>query len=411
MIPRTMHRSDPQQAERHDTSNQTCANAAVRLHAYLARHHLHGKALRGPDPGVRFNARFGRFIKSYASTISWRDAMAYAQTQKYWIAGNWRLSDSGLIDRVLAEHHAVAAAEFLVEAQTDEGYWPYPNREWGNKIATVEGTYAALGLLEAYQRTRRSAFLEAAVRWHDFAVREIGFQRAGHMLSLKYFGRCEGFVMIPNVSASALRSFALLSTVTGEDRYRDHCSGMVAWLNNVQTEEGELPYGVATPGNTARFNRFHFLCYQYNAFQLLNLAAYYRLTDDADILPVLQKLAPFVAGGLTSQGACRHDCHRQYPEVLYYSAAVSAALRAATELGLGDYRQPAERALCHVLSQQSRDGGFTYYSRYNYKILADRRSYPRYLAMILYFLSLASQGAASMSAPESSSPKLSTATM
>jgi hypothetical protein len=55
-------------------------------------------------------------------------------------------------------------------------------------------------------------------------------------------------------------------------------------------------------------------------------------------------------------------------------------------MGLGDFRALADRGFQHVLSYQRADGGFQFHSRANYGLLTDRRSYPRYLAMILNHL-------------------------
>jgi hypothetical protein len=65
---------------------------------------------------------------------------------------------------------------------------------------------------------------------------------------------------------------------------------------------------------------------------------------------------------------------------------VARALSQATAVGIADYRPLAERAYRRVLSQQQEDGGFRFYSRANYGLLSDRRSYPRYLCMILFHL-------------------------
>ena len=58
---------------------------------------------------------------------------------------------------------------------------------------------------------------------------------------------------------------------------------------------GEMPYTIECDGG----GRPHFLCYQYNAFELLDLAHYYSITDDAAVLPIMEKLATFIAHGIT----------------------------------------------------------------------------------------------------------------
>ncbi len=364
-------------------STKALTEAALRLHKYLLRTHWTGQAIRGPDQGVRWNARAGRFVKSYLRFLPWSDNYIYAQSQKYWIRANWLLSDLGLADTAQTHDLAIQCSEYLLCVQQPEGYWEYPNPEWKGRIATVEGNYAAMGLVETFSRTGREAFLEGAIRWYDYAMRHIGFQGRPGNLAINYFGNV-GSGRVPNNSVSALAIFAMLAKATKDERFLESCRSMVNFLREFQVAEtGELPYSVR--GVTGK-GRIHFLCYQYNAFELLNLAAYYRITLDQDIWPVLQRLAVFVSQAVTETGACRYNCHQKGPEVCYYTAAVGAALREATRMGLGDYGALADRAFRRVLSLQRPDGGMAFHSNGNYRFLADRRSYPRYLAMMLYHL-------------------------
>jgi hypothetical protein len=132
--------------------------------------------------------------------------------------------------------------------------------------------------------------------------------------------------------------------------------------------------------------RIHFLCYQYNAFEFIDLVDYYDLTGDAEVLPILEPLAQYLAGGITSAGAGRYDCAHSTPEVLYYSLAIAQALSQATARGLGSYQDLVDRTYSNALIRQRVDGGFAFHSRANYGVLCDRRSYPRYLSMILNHL-------------------------
>ncbi len=364
-----------------------CESAATGLHDYLVKTHWNGLALKGPDPGIRFNARFGRFVKSSLSFLPWSDNIAYAQAQKYWIASNWLMADLGLADKSRCQEMAVACSEYLLTAQRPEGYWEHPNREWKDRIASVEGNYAAMGLLDSFLRTGDDRFLSGAQRWFRFATQQIGFRGHEGRLAINYFAK-RGTAMVPNVSASAVRTFALLAKASGDEEPLEYCRGMLRWLNEVQMPSGELPYAVASPDDPNRQDRIHFLCQQYNAFQFLNLADYYGLTEDLVVWPVLENLADFVHNGITGAGACRYDCHHETPEIPYYSAAVAAALHRATDLAVGDYRDISDRVYQRVLSQQCPDGSFSFYSTGNYGFLTDRRSYPRYLSMILYLILL-----------------------
>ncbi len=371
--------------DRTGLSQQTLRDAAIRLHDYLKREHWNGHTVSGPDPGIRFNARIGRFIKSYLGFLPWSDKLVYAQGQKYWIQSNWLISDLELADAQSCKEISVACSEYLLDVQRPEGYWEYPNPEWKGRIATVEGNYAAMGLLDTFSHTQDERFLDGAKKWYHYAVDHIGFRQGHGGLGINYFGNL-GTMMVPNNSASALRIFAWLADVAEDEDYLEYCGPMVSFLREVQLDSGELPYGVAWPDEPNGRDRIHFLCYQYNAFEFLNLADYYALTGDAEIGPVLERLAGFVCQGVLPSGACRYDCHRDHPEVAYYALAAGAALDRATELGIGNFSEQSDRAYQRVLSQQRPDGNMNFYSKNNYRVLADRRSYPRYLSMMLYHL-------------------------
>jgi len=356
--------------------------AATRLHQYLLTSHWRNAVLEGPDPGLRFNSRIGRFLKSYSRALGWKDSYVYAQAQKYWIGANWRLADLGIAPIEDCRDCCLACARRLLNLQTADGYWEYPNPEWAGRIATVEGNYAAIALLETHERTKDAALLEGASRWCDYMVDGIGFQQDGDSLAVNYFAT-RSSAMIPNNSASAVRVLAHWDKVTGKGKFAALNRKMIGWLQEVQLPSGELPYAVTKAKNRGRT---HFLCYQYNAFQFLNLADYFDLSKDKTVIPILEKLTRFVANGVTDSGAARYSCEKRVPEVLYYGAALAAALSRASALGLGDHRDVSNRAYQRLLSRQRDDGGMLYYSRRNYRVFSDRRSYPRYLAMILYLL-------------------------
>ena len=358
-------------------------DAAVRLHGHLLNRHWTGNVLAGPDPGIRYNARVWRFVKSYLPFITWSDDLTYIQAQAYWILSNWRLWD--LTGDSRYEALAVEASRGVLELQQPAGYWSYPNPEWSGRIATVEGCFGAIGLLETYSRTGDLRFLEGALAWYGYMRIGIGFRRQGdEMLAVNYFAHGTGDGGgVPNNSTLALWMLGKLARITGDDSYLELASPMVAWLRNVQVATGELPYSL---GRTADADQLHFLCHQYNAFEFMDLVAYHRLTGDPAVLPVMENLASFLATGFTNQGFARYDCDNDRTEVVYYTTALAQALRQATEIGLGDHSAVVERAYGRVMSQQRGDGSFEFHSRGNYGLLTDRRSYPRYLSMILLHL-------------------------
>lgn len=363
----------------------TFENASSSLHRFLETSFWDGHTLGGPDIGVRWNSRVGRFVKSYLSFWPWKDHMVYQQTQGYWILANWTA-----FDLTQDEHYralAIAAADQILRTQRPEGYWEYPNPEWKNRIATVEGDFAILGMLETFQRTQDQALLEASQRWYRYLIDKVDFQGSNGMLAVNYFANFPRG-MIPNNSTLTLWALAKLAQAAGDSTYLDETGPqMVKWLAYVQLPSGELPYMVMNYHPHEK-DRIHFLCYQYNAFQCLDLIEYHDITGDAAMRPVIEKLAAYLANGVTPSGASAYDCYHPTPEVNYYTAALAAALSLATARGFGDYRAEADRAFSRVLSLQKPDGNFQFFSRANYGFLQDRRAYPRSLSMVLYHLRL-----------------------
>jgi hypothetical protein len=355
---------------------------ALKLHQYLVAAHWNGRALTGPDPGVRFNYRIGRFIKSYLPSRGWNDDLCYLQGQGYWVLANWHLY--ARTKNQTYRDMAVRCSEDILTRQRTDGAWDYPNPEWRGRVAAVEGIWASLGLLETFRWTGDVLFLTQALRWHEFLVERIGFQQTGDELAINYFAGRSG-ARVPNNSTDALRFLAELADVTGDVAYLRPCAGLLTFVRRAQKATGELPYVVANAeGHTGRP---HFQCYQYNAFQCLGLLRYHELTGDQASVPIVAGLLEFLRTGLADDGRAFYQCGNRYRAVTYHAAALGAAFARAGQLGIHGYDDLSDRAFSYVLRMQRSDGGCVY-SRGDYRLLSDRRSYPRYLAMILLHLLL-----------------------
>src|SRR5713226_7813815 len=108
-------------------SSYSCFDAALKLDRYLRTEHWNGRGLVGPDVGIRFNSRFGRFIKGYLPGVHWHDEYYYLQAQGYWILANWCLHR--LTGDAEYRDIAVRCSEYAVTCQRDDGGWDYPNPE------------------------------------------------------------------------------------------------------------------------------------------------------------------------------------------------------------------------------------------------------------------------------------------
>ncbi len=359
--------------------------SAERLHQHLKRAFLRRGLLEGPDAGVRFNLRAWRFLKSALSAIPWHDDYIFMQTQGYWVLANWMLYDA--TEKESYHKLALQTAEAILQLQTSEGYWRYPLPERKHLIATVEGNWGATGLLAAYLRTKERKFLEAALRWHRFLIDRIGFQPHNGGEAINYFDHPRG--KVPNNSVETAWLFLRLWKVASDEKYLAHVAEMFQFLADVQRPTGELPYVVASP---LERGREHYLCFQYNAFQLMKLAWSAEIDPIGAARKLLPALAAFLEKGVTPSGASAADCFQALPEVDYYTAALGAALHEAARLGVSEKAEKlSERCYARMLARQRPDGSFAY-SEGDYGFLRDSRSYPRPEAMTLFHLLLPCAG-------------------
>jgi hypothetical protein len=357
--------------------------AALKLHEYLVATHWTGHALMGPDPGIRLNFRLGRFIKSYLDRVPWKDDVYFLQAQGYWVLANWALFQSTQQDG----HRKIAlrCSEHVLAQQRDDGAWNYPLRPWAERIATVEGIWAALGLLETYRQTGAPAFLAGAVRWHRFLSEKIGYLQIDDAgLAINYFAGHRDHA-VPNNSTDALRFLSEMAQVTNDDGYLQPCAGLIRFLRRAQKTTGELPY--LFKKDVGGRERSHFQCYQYNAFQCFGLMSYHEITGDRTVRPIIADLLTFLRHGLADDGHAHYMCGNAHRTVTYHTAVLGAVFSTAARIGLAGYADAAERAFRYVLSLQEPNGRLLHSQR-DYRVLSDRRSYPRYLAMILYHLLL-----------------------
>lgn len=364
--------------------SKDCKAAADRLYTYLAANYVSDDgALIGPDAGVRFNLRVGRFLRSYLPFLPWKDdAHYYLQGQGYWILSNVRYfehtGDSSYLNA------ALHCADVIVERQSPGGYWVYDNPEWAGRIATVDGCFGGLGLLAAYRASGEERYLEAAKRWYDYMIESVGFKKYdAESLSLNYFSNYPRG-MVPNNSTLGLWFSAEMKAATGDEKYLAYTDEMLSFVSKCQLESGELPYILASEQGSTKV---HYLCYQYHAYQLLDLVKYHSITQDERAARIIVKITDFLKSGLTAAGDAKYDCSKNRPTVHYYTAALAEALLTADKAGFGDCGGYAIVAYQRLLSKQRPDGAFDY-SQGNYLLLSDKRSYPRNLVMILYHLLL-----------------------
>jgi hypothetical protein len=363
-----------------DASPSPALPAARRLHAHLAARHLHEGRLAGADQGVRWNIRVWRFVKSYLPSLRPLERYYFIQGQSYWALASWTLGD---LTGEPAYHDAARAATRVIrETQRPDGAWDYPLPERRHLVATVEGDFGAVALLEGYRRDAERTWLEGAHRWYEYVEREIGYQEHPGGLCVNYFQKPRG--LVPNNTCEWIWVLGRLARATGEARYLERVPALLGFLEAVQRPTGELPYELAGIGEPR--TRAHYLCYQYNAFQCMKLAWHAADHGDARARGLAVRVSDYLATGVLPSGAVRASCGSALPEVIYYADAVAMALHAVSRPGWRAHGALADRAFGWVLRQQRADGGFPRFSRGDYYVLSDRNEYPRYLAMTLFHL-------------------------
>jgi hypothetical protein len=342
-----------------------------------------GQRIVGPDGGLMFNLRVLRFVKSYFPSLNRANPNCFFQAQGYWIRENWDLFR--LTGKSIHKEVALACSNYVVRSQRPDGSWLYPLREWQNYVNTVDGTWASLGLLASYQQTKDQTYLEAALRWYDFLIHKTSFQPYKDSLCVNYFAFSSKGIKVPNNTTLVLWFFAELFKMTGDREFIALNDKLIRFLELCQKPDGELVYEVG---------RDHYLCFQYNSFEFLDLVYCYNITGNARIRTIMNAMAKFVASGVTEKGSVKYECSQTFPEYTHFSAATGAALISATNMGFGNYQKHIERLYRYLIENQNPDGSFfqskndMIYVRkpIQWGFLTDRTAYSRPLSYILQHL-------------------------
>jgi hypothetical protein len=327
-----------------------------------------------------FELRFFRFLKSCFPSLGRSDHHYFLQAQGYWIKDNWDFFKVTGESRY--KNVAIACSDQVVKTQRGDGSWKYPLREWKKYVSTVEGTWASLGLLETFDHTNDAIYLEGALGWYDYLVNRIGFQKYRDSLVINYFDVLRSR-KVPNNTTLVLWFFAELYRRKKESRFLKFNDKMIRFLELSQRPNGELNYEI---GNE------HYLCYNYNAFEFLDLHYCNEVIKDERIVAIMKKMAAFLSTGVTQIGSVKHDCFQTFPENLMFSGVVGAALKIATSNGLGNYSEHIRYAYDFLFENQKPDGSFRFNSKHDFPyfrrpisrgFLVDRRPYPRQLCYLL----------------------------
>ncbi|MFX0196740.1 MAG: hypothetical protein ACFFCW_11490 [Candidatus Hodarchaeota archaeon] len=345
-------------------------DAASRLHEYLNKC-WKDSSMAGPTLGGKYYYNTIRLLRAYFPSIS-REKEIFYQGLGYWIKSNWKLFD--LTKDLQYMNIALACSDFVIGSQNNEGSWQFPQNLMKLKIYTNGGTWASLGLLETYKRTKEDKYLISALKWYNLLIGTIGFQKHKDSLAINY--SIPARYKVPNATTPVLWFLAELSCLTKNQKYLDKVDKLRRFVELSQMENGELMYTTETP---------HFLCLNYNAFQFLDLAEFYSLTSDEAIYRIMRNLVTFIKTGVNYDGSVRYNCFKRYPSIIYYSAAVGCVFLRARKIGFGDFSELENKVYKFVLTTQKPNGGFPF-SRKEHLVLSDKMFYPYINEYILYHL-------------------------
>jgi len=325
----------------------------------------------GPTLGNKYYKYSIRFLRSYLPFISREKEILY-QGLGYWIKSNWKLFD--ITENAAYRSVALACSDFILDSQSRDGNWLYPQHLMKCNINTNNGTWASLGLLETYKRTKKEKYIVSALKWYDLLTNVVGFQKFKDSLAINYAN--PPTTKVPNNTTFTIWFFAELSNLTNDPKYLQNTKKMIRFLKYAQMKNGEFMYTTERP---------HYLCFNYNSFEFLDLLEFYKLTRDETVHDIIQKLIKFVSTGVNENGSVRFNCFKKHPTIIYYAAAVGCALLKATKMGLGDFWELAEKTYGFVLSNQRSEGGFPF-SRNEFFIFSDQTVYPYVNEYTLYHL-------------------------
>jgi hypothetical protein len=239
-----------------------------------------------------------------------------------------------------------------------------------------------LGLLISYQQTKDPIYLEAAIKWYDFLINKTGFEKYEDSLYVNYFAFSSQGIKVPNNTTLVMWFFAELFKATGDRKFLKLNNKLIRFLELCQKPSGELIY---------RVGKEHYLCYQYNSFEFIDLFNCYEITGDIRIKTIMKKLAKYIASGVTEKGSVKLSCSQTYPEYIHFSGAAGAALINATNIGLGNYNKHIERLYCYLIENQQSNGSFFFSTNdmiyvtkpIQWGFLTDKIAYTRPMSYIL----------------------------
>jgi len=137
---------------------------------------------------------------------------------------------------------AKKSADWLIENQK-EGYWERPlNCTDCDKIYTVEGGEAALGLIELYEYTGEERYLKPAEEWAEFLVNNITYTRTSNSSIIFQYQYPNKHWRVLNINALSSLVLLKLWKHTGNEKYLTLANESLNFIRENQQPDGRYPY-------------------------------------------------------------------------------------------------------------------------------------------------------------------------
>lgn len=325
----------------------------------------------------------------------------------------WDASSELLLYQVTGDRtyfkRAEKSARWLVLNQNESGFWDRKSCDGCEGIFTVEGSEAGLALLDMYEYTNDTSYLNSSLRWSGFLLNNVSFQNVSeNSIAFEYQYPAKNWRVV-NINALNGLFFLRLWKVTGDEKYLEIGNRSLNFVLDSQFDSGQYPYrydslrggisgsflrllyrispktGVFS-GFSASLRRLYqsesivngwallpvsFQEGNYNSYISLRLLQAYEVLPDGRYRDSAMRSISFLSS-LEHNGSVGTDASNSTAP-FYYSAFLSAARSGGNE----DFTANAD----YLLGLQNPDGSFRYSA-------ADNSTYPRQESYILYSLAL-----------------------
>lgn len=267
------------------------------------------------------------------------------------------------IDDLEAKVHSLA--ELLLES-VSKGYsgacWGY-NFDWqargglhfpAHTPTVVATTYAAYGLLDAYEATKKMEYLDAACDAQNFVLNDLRRDYRDNDEFLFSYSVLPGNNKVYNASLLGSKLLARIYSYTSVDSLLYESKASVDAVIRAQNPDGSWMYG---EGPTQGWiDSFH------TGFNLEALSDYARFTGDESVLPSMEAGFEFYTKSFfTTEGVPKYYHNSIYPIDIHSPAQLAVTIHALQRHG--KFQELVDRVLAWTIQNMQSNQGYFYYQK------------------------------------------------